>query len=249
VLKNDVFPLGSLISDILMIGEYGMGCPVEIEFAVDLRADVAGQKPVFYLLQIRPFVVSQLGCDLGYGEVPKQDIFLQSQKALGNGFFEQIKDIVYIPLKRFDVSKTFEMSLEVGKINSALLKKNREYVLMGPGRWGTEDRWLGIPVRWNQISSAKIIVETEMQDFLVKPSQGTHFFHNLISRGIGYVDVPVDDEQSFIDYGWLDSLEAENDFEFVRHVSLNKPLKICFNGKQTTATMLKPDSSAERVDF
>ncbi len=249
VLKNDVFPLGPLITDILMIGEYGMGCPVEIEFAVDLRADDAKEKPVFYLLQIRPFVISQHGCDLGYGDVPKQDIFLQSKKALGNGFFEQISDIVYIPPNRFDVAKTFEMSLEVGKINSALSKENREYVLMGPGRWGTEDRWLGVPVRWNQISSAKIIVETEMQGFLVKPSQGTHFFHNLISRGIGYVDIPVEDEESFIDYEWLDSLEAENDFEFVRHVHLKKPLKICFNGKLKTATMLKPDSLAERVEF
>jgi len=249
VLKYDVFPLGPLITDILMIGEYGMGCPVEIEFAVDLREDVDGQTPVFWLLQIRPFVRSQERCDLGFGEVGEDDVFLLSEKALGNGFFDDIFDIVYIPLDRFSAARTVDMAHEVGRLNAMFAESGRKFMLMGPGRWGTEDRWLGVPVRWNQISNVKIIVETETEDFAVKPSQGTHFFHNLISRGVGYIDVPWEEEGYVLDYEWLDSLEAENDFEFVRHVHLDKPLKVCFNGKSAVATILKPDSKAEKQEF
>ncbi len=240
ILKYDVFPLASILRDLLDMGRKGMGCAVEVEFAVTL--DEENKKPpVFALLQIRPFIISHEFSEIVWDEdINSKDVFIQSDKALGNGVIDNIQDIVYIPPEKFDYSKTIEIAEEVGEINKKLVKKDLPYVLIGPGRWGTQDRWLGMPVRWRQISGVKILVETALEDFNIKPSQGTHFFQNIISRGIGYINIPFESENSSINWKWLKNQKICRELHFVRHVRLLAPLTIKLDGRSGRALIMKP---------
>ena len=145
-----------------------------------------------------------------------------------------------MPSDIFDSSKTIEIAEEVGEINKKLVKKSLPYILIGPGRWGTQDRWLGMPVRWGQISGVKILVETALEDFNIKPSQGTHFFQNIISRGIGYINIPLDSEGCLIDWKWLKEQKVKKEMNFVKHAHLNKPLAIKLDGRSSRALIMKP---------
>jgi len=239
ILKYDVFPLASILKDILDIGSRGMGCAVEVEFAVVLDEENR-EPPTFALLQIRPFVISHEFSEITWDEnIDPKNIFIQSSKALGNESMDNVQDIVYVPHEDFDSSKTIEIAEEVDRINKSLVKTKKPYVLIGPGRWGTQDRWLGMPVRWGQISGVKVMVETSLEDFNIRPSQGTHFFQNIISRGIGYVNMPFDSKDCSIDWKWLKEQKIEKELKFVKHVHLSTPLTIKIDGRSGRAIVLK----------
>ncbi len=239
ILKYNVFPLSSIMSDLLEAGKKSMGSPVEIEFAVNF--DPKGKKPpVLAIIQIRPLIISQENIQIEWDEknINKKDIFLKSNKSLGHGIFNDISDIVYVSPDTFDSSKTIEIAREIGSINKLLV--NTPYILIGPGRWGTQDRWLGMPVFWNEISNVKVLVETALKDFNIKPTQGTHFFQNIISKGIGYVYVSLDTNYSYIDWNWLKKQKPVIKKNYASHIKFDKNFTIKFNGRTGEALFIKP---------
>ena len=241
ILKYDIFPLSSIIKEVLEACQKSMGCPVEIEFAVNF--DSKGEKPpLFAIIQIRPIVISQEQSQITWdeSEIDKEDIFIRSKNALGNGVFNNIKDIIYVKPDVFNPSKTVEIAREIGKINKKLSEKQDPYVLIGPGRWGTQDKWLGIPVVWSEISGVQIMVETAFEDFNIKPTQGTHFFQNIVSRGIGYININLKPEEGLIDWDWLKKQKIVTKSKHINHVELDKPLKIKLDGKAGRAIITKP---------
>ncbi|KYK23492.1 hypothetical protein AYK21_06515 [Thermoplasmatales archaeon SG8-52-2] len=240
VLKYDVFPLASILSDILETGQKSMGCPVEIEFAVNL--DSKNEKPpVFALIQIRPIIISQEASQIKWNEkdFSEEQILIKSNKALGNGVISEVKDIIYVVPETFDSSKTVEIAKEIGDFN--IKQIDIPYLLIGPGRWGTKDRWLGIPVNWKEISNVKVMVETAFEDYNIKPSQGTHFFQNIVSRGVGYINISLNKKDSFLDWEWLSAQKASQHSKYIRHLKLNKPLLIKLDGRNGRAIVLKSD--------
>jgi CheY-like chemotaxis protein len=240
ILKYNVFPLASILREILEAGQKAMGCPVEIEFAVNFDRENK-KPPIFAIIQIRPLVLSQEHYEIAWDddELNNENVFIHSNSALGNGIVDSIKDVVYVPPETFDSSKTFEIANQIGQINRTLTKSNTRYILIGPGRWGTQDRWLGIPVRWGEISNVKVLVETAIEGFNVKPTQGTHFFQNIISRGIGYINTTLDPKESFIDWKWINNQKPQKQLKYVRHIKLLKPLTIKLNGRRGHALVLK----------
>ncbi|MDH7517988.1 MAG: PEP/pyruvate-binding domain-containing protein, partial [Candidatus Thermoplasmatota archaeon] len=240
ILKYDAFPLAPILQDILVVGQKGMGCPVEFEFAVNIDP-TNKTPPTFAILQIRPFVIAQEKYDIQLDKIKQEQIFIRSNRALGNGLIDNIRDIVYIPFESFDSSKTVEMAEEIGVINKKLVASSSPYLLIGPGRWGTQDRWLGVPVRWGQISGVRVIVETALENFNIKPSQGTHFFQNMISRGIGYIDIPLHSKECTIDWSWLDGQTLNEKMKFVNHVHLTFPVIVKIDGRSGHAVIIKPE--------
>lgn len=218
VLKYDAFPLSAILIDLLNIGENAIGCPVEIEFAVNLNTEEVKHKAKFAALQIRPLIVSMEQYKINIDDsLDKRMIFLRSNRALGHGVISTIKDVLYVKPDSFDSSKKIEIAEQIEVINEILAREGRQCILMGPGRWGTQDHWLGIPVHWGEISQAKVIVETDLIDFRVKPSQGTHFLQNIISHGIGYLNIPYGSDKNFIDWKWLKNQKKSNELKYVRH--------------------------------
>jgi hypothetical protein len=243
VLKYDSFPLAQILKDILDIGQRGMGCPIEIEFAVDLSKENSTPH-TFNILQLRPLVPSHEHYEIIWDEnINRKNVFIHSETALGNGLIKSVKDIIFIPPERFDNTKTIQIADEIGKINTKLSAESLPYLLIGPGRWGSEDRFLGIPVRWSQISNVRVMVETALKDFNIKPSQGTHFFHNITSRGIGYINVPYNSKDHFIDWNWLEKQNTLNDLTFVKHIRLSNPFTIKLDGRSSHAIIMKPEST------
>jgi hypothetical protein len=236
ILKYQSFPLAEILTDLLSIGRVGMGCPVEIEFAVNMPFN-KDLKPSFELLQIRPMAVNQYNLEV---EISAEDIskaFCYSTMALGNGRFEEIEDVIFVNPDTFDAARTIEIAMEIGKVNKEMLLRNRKYLLIGPGRWGSADRWLGIPVRWTDISGVGAIVETSIKNLKADPSQGSHFFHNITSLGISYLNTSEGGED-FVDWNWLRSLSAEKQTPHLKHVALKKPLTIKIDGKQSKAVII-----------
>ncbi len=236
ILKYQSFPLAEILRDLLRIGRVGMGCPVEIEFAVKMPFDEE-QKPLFELLQIRPMAVNQYNLEI---EISAEDIsnaFCYSTMALGNGQFKEIEDIIFVNPDSFDAADTIEIAAEIGNVNKEMAVGNRKYLLIGPGRWGSADRWLGIPVRWTDISGVGAIVETTIEGLKADPSQGSHFFHNITSLGISYLNTSEGGED-FIDWKWLRSLSAIKQTPHLKHVVLKKPLTIKINGKRSRAVII-----------
>lgn len=235
ILKYKQLPLAELLIDVMKIGQESMGTPVEIEFSVNLR-EGPHCKPEFAFLQMRPMTArAELAhVDITYEEISKA--FCYATKALGNVFSDSIADIVYVKPDVFDRSKTQLIAEQISRINAQLLQKDRKYVLIGPGRWGTADRWLGIPVRWFDISGVGAIVETPLNDLNVEPSHGSHFFHNLVTLGISYISVsqkPPD----FLLWDWLTSLPPTTESEYVAHVHLDYPLTIKVDGRTSTSVI------------
>ncbi len=239
ILKYELFPLASLLSDLLKIGQDAMGCPVEIEFAGQIN-NSSQPHAALSILQIRPLLVSDTTCSINWKEkIDHEKILLSSKEVLGNGVFDNITNIVYVDPQSFNSSKTVEIAEEVEKINTLLEQNNSSYLLIGPGRWGTQDPWLGIPVQWHQISKVKILVETAMPNFNIKPSQGTHFFHNIISKEIGYINIPLNQKGSFIDWSWLEQIKPTQKMNYIRYLKLKKPLRAMLDGRCKQAMILK----------
>ena len=247
ILKYDTFPLSSIIKDILEIGQKGMGSPIEIEFAVNLNQN-SFLPPTFAVLQLRPLVPSHEQTLIYWDEnINQKKVFIHSDKALGNGLIKAIKNVVYVKSETFDSTKTIEIAKEIEKINNDLKTTKQPYLLIGPGRWGTEDRFLGIPVKWNQISGVRIMVETALEKFNIDPSQGTHFFHNITSRGIGYINVPYKSKINFIDWSWIESKKALKNLKYVKHIRLTSPLIIKLDGRSGSALIEKPNIPSKRA--
>ncbi|MGD9175063.1 MAG: PEP/pyruvate-binding domain-containing protein, partial [Desulfobacterales bacterium] len=236
ILKYESLPLAEILTEILALGRQGMGCPVEIEFAVNMPSD-ADQPSVFELLQIRPMAVNQSNLDV---EISQDDIsraFCYSTMALGNGRFEEIQDIILVNPETFDVADTIKIAGEINQVNKEMARRNKKYLLIGPGRWGSADRWLGIPVRWTDISGVGAIVETTIEGLKADPSQGSHFFHNITSLGISYLNTSEGGED-FIDWKWLQSLPAVTEPPHLKHVRVQKPLLIKIDGKESRGVII-----------
>ena len=239
ILKYDAFPLSSILNDILEIGQRGMGCPIEIEFAVDLNQN-SNTPPTFSILQLRPLVPSHEQSHVSWDEdIDRKKVFIKSDRALGNGLIKAIKNIIYVKPETFDSTKTIEIADEIDKINKDLTAIKQPYILIGPGRWGTEDRFLGVPVKWNQISGVRVMVEIGLENFNIDPSQGTHFFHNITSRGIGYINVPFNSKINFIDRKWIDEKKSIKDLKYVKLIQLKSPLTIKLDGRNGSALIEK----------
>lgn len=234
VLKFEEFPLGEIISKILSIGEKGMGCPVEIEFAVNLKE---GKKPHFYLLQIRPMVVAQSRINIEITDQERQTAWCFSDKSMGQSRETEVPSIVYVKPECFDTAKTMEIASEIEKLNNTLRQRGKKYMLIGPGRWGTADRWLGIPIQWSGITEVHTIIETTSEKLHADPSQGSHFFHNITSLGINYLGIPPKGE-SRIDMDWLDGHEPEIETAYLKYIEIDTPPKLKIDGKSSQAVIL-----------
>lgn len=232
VLKYDTFPLAEILSELLRIGSEEMKAPVEIEFAVNMDVPY-GQEKVFNFLQIRPIVSAVQDEQLDWGEqdVEGPDTILYAESALGLGRIEGVRDVVYLPADRFDASKTEQMAREIEKINDRMKELGRHYVLVGPGRWGSSDPWLGVPVRWTQISQAKVIAESGLENFRVDPSQGTHFFQNLTSFGVGYMTLNPFAGDGVCRMDLLGGMPAVEESDFFRWVRFDRDLFVFVDGK------------------
>lgn len=231
VLKHDLFPLPQLLSDLLVLGRKGMGCPVEIEFSVNLGTD-GQRKNDFYFLQIRPMAAEIDRNDVAITDEEINKAFCFSQNVLGNGKYENISDVIYVKPNEFKIDATVQMAEEIGGINALLAKEKRRYLLIGPGRWGSSDRWLGIPVQWRNISGVGAIMELKNSQIHADPSQGSHFFQNITSLGIPYITV-VEDSADILDWKSLESLPMVHETKYIRHVRLEKPFTIKIQGKKS----------------
>jgi len=241
VLKNKIFPLPQILELLLEMGSWGMGTSIEIEFAVRMSVN-SDQPKEFGLLQIRPVVLNREIEELKIEVTDKNQLLCDSPWVLGHGIREDIKDIVFVDYNAFDRSKSKEVAQEVTTLNSILLAKKIPYLLIGVGRWGTLDPWLGIPVNWDQISGARAIVESSFKDFMVTPSQGSHFFQNLTSFMIGYFTVNSFKNEGFVDWDWLLKQPVNTGKKFTKHITLKSPLTIKMNGQQNKGIILKPNT-------
>jgi len=244
VLKYDVFPLAAIMKEVLEIGQKEMNQPVEIEFAVDLQTG-PNAPAVFYLLQIRPIVDSRTSLGPSIHVEDSQDAFLYSESSLGNGTISDICDIIYVRTENYKPAHNTDIAREIEKINDELQKINRPYLLIGPGRWGSQDPWLGVPVKWGQICGARAIVEMGLENYQVEPSQGTHFFQNLTSLRVAYIYTNTHMKQGKLDMNWLNSIEACYESENIRHVQTKSPLTLNIDGREGKAVMYYPNKETE----
>jgi hypothetical protein len=231
ILKYNYIPMAKTIEAVLDVVKEAMGCPVEIEFAIDINKDAA-YKASFYLLQIKPLIGSVQDYTIDLNEIPREDMILLSEKGMGNGLIEGIDEVIYCDPATFDKSFTQEMAKEIDTLNYKMLKAGRKYVLIGPGRWGTRDRWIGIPVNWPQISQAKVIIETDLEDFPLDASSGSHFFHNVTSMNVGYFSIQQGLKSNFIAWDILSQQTLVESTKYFRHVRFEKPLTIKMDGKK-----------------
>jgi CheY-like chemotaxis protein len=230
ILKYDYIPLAPTLKTVLEVVREALGAPVEIEFAVDLNKD-EDDKASFYLLQVKPLVGSIAGYSIDPESVYTDDMILVSRKSMGNGLIDDISDIIYVEPEKFDNLRTTEMAEEIDVFNRKMMSQSRRYVLIGPGRWGTKDRFLGIPVVWPQISNARVIVEVGLPNFRVDASQGSHFFHNVTSMNIGYLSIHQDTAEGTILWDKLKKQKVVSKGKFFRHIRFEKPLVIRMDGK------------------
>jgi hypothetical protein len=212
------------------------GTPVEIEFAVDLTRDESGNAS-FYLLQIKPLLGTGAGYNIDPGSVNEDELILLSRKSMGNGLIKGISDIIFIEPEKFDNKLTAAMADEIASVNEKMIREDRKYILIGPGRWGSRDRFLGIPVTWPQISGAKVIVEVSLPDFHPDASLGSHFFHNVTSMNVGYFSVNQNSDQDLVSWDKIRNQEVIAKGEFYRHIRFEKPLIVRMDGKKGMAVI------------
>jgi hypothetical protein len=245
---HNALPLAPALESLLELCRQAMGAHVEIELACDMgdwgrRPARGGQaRPrrgaTLYLLQVRPSVVHDVAEDPRMRQVDPSRVFCRSTLALGHGAYADLRDVVYVRRDRFDPARSPRIAQEVGELNKQLGAEGRRYLLLGPGRWGSSDSWLGIPVQWAQISQAAIIVEASPATYHVDPSQGAHFFHNITALGVGYLTVPpgatpeAPAQESFVDWDWLDAQPAAQETEHLRLLRLPRPLAAFVNGRE-----------------
>ncbi len=237
ILKYDYIPMAHTIDVMLDVFREAMGSLVEIEYAVDLEKDEEG-KATFYILQIKPLVSADLDIRIDLDKLDKEHLLLYSSRSMGNGKIDTVTDVVFVDPDRFDNTRTREIAAEVAAMNEGFVREHRYYLLIGPGRWGTRDRFIGIPVNWPQISHAKAIVETSLEDFPLDASLGSHFFHNVTSMNIGYFSVQYYNDEDLIRWDVLKKQQVVEEGVFCKHVRFEKPLKIYMDGKKRAAAIL-----------
>ncbi len=231
ILKYNYVPLAKTIETVLDVVKEALGSPVEIEFAVDLNKD-RDMRASFYLLQIKPLIGAEQDYNINLQDIKPEELILRSDRCMGNGLIDYITDVIYVDRHVFDKSQTIVMAEEIDLLNRQMIENDRKYLLIGPGRWGTRDRWIGIPVAWPQISNAKVIVETSLDGFPLDASSGSHFFHNVTSMNVGYISLPFDSSGNFLRWEVLDSQPLIQSTKYFRHARFEKPLKIRMDGKQ-----------------
>mgnify|MGYP000529841245 FL=1 len=230
ILQHDVFPLARILQLVQKYGQGEMRRPVEIEFAVNLNA--AEKKGVFYLLQIRPMVDMKADLNEDLDAIPEDQLLLKSVNSLGQGIMDDIQDVIYVKTEGYSASNNQLIAYDIEKLNKRFLGEGKHYILIGPGRWGSSDTWLGIPVKWPNISAARVIVEAGLTNYRVDPSQGTHFFQNLTSFGVGYFTINAYMNDGLYNQELLNSMPAVEETKYLRWVHFDKPLAVKMNGKK-----------------
>ena len=247
LLKWKTLPITDLLLDLLKLGESSLGCPVEIEFAINMH-DTKETLTDFCLLQIKPMVVGGLDRIQDFDSIQKKNILCKSSVALGNGLIENINNLIIVDPKNFDPSKTKLIAKQIEKINNEL-SDLEQYVLIGPGRWGSADPWLGIPVEWDQISKAKVIVEYGMDSFPVDPSFGSHFFQNVTSMRIGYFTINHKKRSDKIDMDWINTQQVKKKSKYIKWIKLDKPITVTIDGQTGEGNIIKPlEPIEEKMD-
>lgn len=243
ILKTEIFPLARILELLLNLGRAAMSCPVEIEFAVNLEPSNGGAKQ-FGFLQLRPLVVGHEQDEVDVSALNHDSVFCYCTRTLGNGRIADVQDIIFVKPDAFDASQTRVIAGQVGNLNKKLKAAGSPYLLIGPGRWGSSDSWLGIPVVWSQISAARVIIETSLDDFVVEPSQGSHFFQNLTAFSVGYFSLNPLIPEDRLEWDWLGGLDLVEETEYLKHVALPKPLDIRIDGRTGNAAIIKPGASS-----
>lgn len=244
ILQHKTFPIADILTSILEIGQREMNNPIEVEFAVNLETP-AGSPKVFNFLQLRPIVHTEEAQRIDLEHVRKKDTIIFSESALGNGVFKGVKDLIYIKPDDFNPAHNKSIAISIERINAAFVKQGTGYVLIGPGRWGSADPWLGIPVKWHQISGARIIVESGLKNYRIDPSQGTHFFQNLTSFRVGYFTINPYINEGCYDVDFLNSLRPVYEDNHIRHIRFEEPLEIMIDGRKHKGVILKPASKSK----
>ncbi len=244
ILKHNSFPLADILKTLMKIGETEMNNPIEMEFAVNLDVP-PGSPKIFNFLQIRPVVENTDELSFRLEEVIVGDTIIYSVSALGNGLIRNIRDIVYVKPECFRAADSYTIACRIEALNDQFIKKGGNYVLVGPGRWGSSDPWLGIPVKWPQISAARVIVESGLPDYRIDPSQGTHFFQNLTSFRVGYLTINPYLRDGHYDLDFLSEQECVYEDEYIRHVQFDDPLHIKIDGAQNRGVIYKPGSGGK----
>ena len=239
ILQHDVFPLATTLDHLLGIGQQEMGRPVEIEFAVNIDLNDP-KKATFYLLQIRPIVDNKEVMDEDLTLVQNEETILSSTSVLGHGIVSDVQDVVYVKTGAFNSANTQAIAYEIERVNRGFTEGEKGYVLVGPGRWGSSDPWLGIPVKWPHISNARVIVECGLENYRVDPSQGTHFFQNLTSFGVGYFTINPFKGDGWFDEAFLNAQPAVEETDYLRHVHFDRPIVIKMDGKRSLGVVMKP---------
>lgn len=237
ILHYNYIPLAQTISTILNTVQEAFGSPVEIEYAVDLDRSKNGL-PSFYLLQIKPLVGKYSGEKINLDKIDKSRMMLYTESSAGNGQIDDVSDIIFIDIAKFNKLKTLEMAEEIDSLNKIMIEKGRQYILIGPGRWGSRDQFVGIPVNWSQISNARVIVEISLHNFPLASSMGSHFFHNVTAMNIGYFSVQHASTTDFIRWEMLDNQPVEHQTNYFKHVRLDKPFSVLMDGQHKTSAIV-----------
>ena len=240
ILRDKIFPLPNIIELLMDMGSWGMGAPVEMEFAVTMSIPPRERKE-FALLQLRPLGLSKDADPLEIEDVSRDRLICRSNQVLGHGITNDIHDIVFVDMERFERAKSRDAAFQVMQFNEMLVAQHRPYLLIGVGRWGSLDPWLGIPVKWDQISGARVIVEAGFKDMEVDPSQGSHFFHNITSFRISYFTVNSMTQDGFVNWEWLRQNPVVEEKGFVRHIRLDQPIMTKVDGHRNKGIILKPE--------
>ena len=235
ILKYNTFPLADILCRLLEIGQNEMKTCVEIEFAANL--DRGNRLAIFNVLQIRPIASAAAETNMDWNSIDPDSALIYSESALGTGYVEGVQDVIYLRSENFDPSKTQIMAEEVTRLNSKMREEGRGYLLSGFGRWGSSNPWLGVPIKWSDISEVKVIVECGLDNFRIEPSQGTHFFQNMTSFGVGYMTVNPYAGEGKLDFATLDAMPALYESDYIRHVRFDRPLEICIDGVKNKAVV------------
>jgi hypothetical protein len=248
ILKYESFPLAKILQMICDIAHRAMNIPVEMEFAMDLPSS-PNETASFNLLQIRPIVDNSETLSSKLEDVPEEETIIYSKKALGNGEIKNLSDIIYVKTESFDPAKNPEIAVRINKLNEKFVKEGKNYILVGPGRWGSTDHWLGIPVKWANISAAKVIIEAGLPDYRIEPSQGTHFFQNLTSFRVGYLTINPYANDGYYDTEFLNGQKAIWEDEYLRHIKFDKDLVVKIDGKKNLGLVMEHIELKENSDI
>jgi hypothetical protein len=242
ILKYNQFPLASILDTLLRISSMEMNNPVEIEFAVNFSTK-PDEPHIFNFLQIRPIVENHDNIKIDFTKDLKEEWLIHCETALGNGIITDVYDIIYVKPETFNASNNPKIVPVIEKINNEFLSLDKNYVLVGPGRWGSSDPWLGIPVKWSQISQARVIVEAGLHDYRIDPSQGTHFFQNLTSFKVGYFTINPFINDGYYDLEFLKNQPAIYEDEYIKHIHFDNHIEIKIDGKRNHGLIKKPKTN------